>query len=70
MHDEIAGVVSQVSHVSSERKGAKLLAGTLTVAVMSVFLIFLYDRYLPIHEGWFSYYGYLMRQGRMPYRDN
>ncbi len=48
---------------------AKLLAGTLTVAVMSVFLIFLHNRYLPIHEGWFSYYGYLMRQGKMPYRD-
>jgi len=52
-----------------ERPGLRLFVGVLTVAVISVFLIFLHNRYLPIHEGWFSYYGSLMRQGKLPYRD-
>ncbi|NJK91016.1 MAG: glycosyltransferase family 39 protein [Blastochloris sp.] len=26
-------------------------------------------KFLPVHEGWFSYYGWLMNQGAVPYRD-
>src|SRR5664279_3902526 len=68
--DDASGVVPVLMpNVSTLPRRATLLAGALAVVVVSVFLIFLHDRYLPIHEGWFSYYGYLMRQGKIPYRD-
>src|SRR5579864_5758151 len=69
LREDSAGVEPHIPRAQAEPTGAKYLAGTLAVAVMSVFLIFIHNRYLPIHEGWFSNYGYLMRQGKMPYRD-
>lgn len=46
-----------------------LFTGALAVFVVSLFMAFIFNRYLPINEGWFHYYAWLMHKGQMPYRD-
>src|SRR6266851_4168571 len=46
-----------------------LAAGVCAVGVVTLFLWIIHDRYLPIMEDWFSYYGKLMHDGKLPYRD-
>ena len=48
---------------------ATLAAGIGAVAVVTLFLWIIHDRYLPIMENWFSSYGQLMHDGKLPYRD-
>ena len=43
--------------------------GALVVGIVAALLIFIHNRYIPITEGWFSGYGRMMRQGKVPYRD-
>ncbi len=46
-----------------------LLSGSLAVAIVALFMGFIFNRYIPINEGWFHYYSWLMHKGEMPYRD-
>lgn len=46
-----------------------LLAGALAVLLPALFMSFIFNRYIPINEGWFHYYSWLMHKGQMPYRD-
>jgi hypothetical protein len=47
----------------------RLVGGVVSAALLLFFLLLIYNRYLPIQEGWFSYYAYLMEHGKFPYRD-
>jgi hypothetical protein len=46
-----------------------LAGGVVSVGLVLFFILLIHNRYLPIQEGWFSYYAYLMHQGKFPYRD-
>jgi hypothetical protein len=48
---------------------ATFAAGIGAVAIVTLFLWIIHNRYLPIAENWFSYYGKLMHDGKLPYRD-
>lgn len=37
--------------------------------VITVYNLLFFNKYLPLSEGWFSVYAYLIAQGQMPYRD-
>src|SRR5712691_11500520 len=65
------GMVARAETVGASRSVAepKLVGGICAVAVVSLFLWIVHNRYLPITEGWFSYYGKLMHDGKLPYRD-
>lgn len=46
-----------------------LFAGSIAVLLVALFMGFIFNRYIPINEGWFHYYSWLMHRGEMPYRD-
>jgi len=50
-------------------KGQIWLAGILSVGILALIMAIIMNRYLPIQEGWFSQYGRLMLDGKLPYRD-
>lgn len=54
---------------TSRNKAGHLFAGTLVVVVLALYMSFIFNRNLPINEGWFYYYSWLMHKGQMPYRD-
>ena len=41
----------------------------LTLTVVGFYLLLIYNKYLPVQEGWFSEYGALMNSGKLPYKD-
>ncbi len=51
------------------RRASHLFGGGLAVLVLGLFMGFIFNRYLTIHEGWFYYYAWLVHKGQMPYRD-
>jgi Dolichyl-phosphate-mannose-protein mannosyltransferase len=55
--------------VPSQTKVGHLVTGSLVVFVLALFMGFIFNRSLPINEGWFHYYAWLMHKGQMPYRD-
>lgn len=48
------------------RNGSYLIS---TLLIIAVFNYFIFDRYLPVTEGWFIQYGKLISEGKIPYRD-
>ena len=54
---------------TSTNYASPLFAGTLVVILVALFMSFLFNRSLPINEGWYYYYAWLMHKGQMPYRD-
>jgi len=54
---------------ASGRNHLTLAAGIGAVAVVTVFLWLIRDRYLPIVENWFSSYAQMMHAGKLPYKD-
>lgn len=46
-----------------------MLGGLLAISTLLIWLLIIYNRFLTPHEGWFSYYGLLMKSGKVPYRD-
>lgn len=57
------------AEVDSRTEAGHLFAGSLAVAILALYMGFIFNRYLPINEGWFHYYAWLMHKGQMPYRD-
>jgi len=51
------------------KKNGVILGGLLAIGTVLVWLLVIYNRFLTPHEGWFSYYGLLMKSGKVPYRD-
>ena len=49
-----------------QRTGFVALAAFLPAAL---FLSLFWNKFLPLQEGWFQYYGRLMKEGAIPYRD-
>jgi hypothetical protein len=37
--------------------------------IISGYLLFTYNKYLPVQEGWFQYYSQLIESGKFPYKD-
>ncbi|HLJ48816.1 MAG TPA: hypothetical protein VKU01_22520 [Bryobacteraceae bacterium] len=58
-----------VPEASGVEAPGKLLGGVFAVSVVGLFMCLIVNRYLPIQEGWFSYYAQLMHAGKLPYRD-
>ncbi|MBV9295104.1 MAG: glycosyltransferase family 39 protein [Acidobacteriaceae bacterium] len=46
-----------------------LFTGSLVVLLLALFMGFIFNRSLPINEGWYYYYAWLMHKGQFPYRD-
>jgi hypothetical protein len=61
----IAGEMKHASRWEPEAAAYPLAA----VALVGVFLSFIYNRFLPVQDAWFAHYGALIRDGRLPYRD-
>ena len=74
--NQINSVVNRVASPQStdveagvpERSGV-FWGGLAAVGIVLVWLLIIYNRFLTPHEGWFSYYGLLMKSGKVPYRD-
>jgi hypothetical protein len=44
--------------------------GGMTVLIPLTLMLYLHNRYLPVQEGWFNYYAFLMnKKGLLPYKD-
>jgi hypothetical protein len=55
---------------SSPRRRIDFIVGlVLTLLLLSIYMYFFHNRFLPITEGWFQYYSSLMFRGQVPYRD-
>jgi hypothetical protein len=74
-------MAAHATHVSDRRESStvlvnqlnqkhlSLVAGVLSISLVAAWLLLIHNRFLTIHEGWFSEYADLMRAGKMPYRD-
>ncbi len=65
----VIGYEATEVHSSSRTRANHLFTGTLVVLILALFMSFIFNRYLPINEGWYYYYAWLMHKGQMPYRD-
>lgn len=54
---------------TSRNRAGHLFAGTLAVVVLALFMGFIFNRTLPITEGWYYYFAWLMHKGQVPYKD-
>src|SRR5262249_38079831 len=61
--------LAAAEHRPLPARASKLLSGVGAVGVVTLFMWMTVNRYLPIVEDWFSYYGMLMHQGKLPYKD-
>lgn len=68
-NSEVMEYKLSTSEKASGNKAGHLFAGTLVVLVLALYMSFIFNRNLPINEGWFYYYSWLMHKGQVPYRD-
>lgn len=66
---QVTTAASPSVELRSKTQASHLLTGALCVGLMALFLSFIFNRYLPINEGWFQYYSWMMHSGKVPYRD-
>jgi len=62
-------ILASGSQPTVARGNGVMLGGLLAVSTLLIWLLIIYNRFLTPHEGWFSYYGLLMKSGKVPYRD-
>ena len=69
LSDQSRATATANPDVPATASRAVWIGGLLSVGLVLSWLLLIYNRYFVVNEGWFSYYGWLMNNGRMPYRD-
>ena len=62
-------VLLRETSVPAQWFNTSVAGGVCSVSLVFVWLLLIHNRFFTPHEGWFSYYGLLMKEGRLPYRD-
>ncbi len=69
LNSELIATESPRVQLRSKQQASHLLTGTLCITVLALFMGFIFNRYMPVNEGWFHYYSWMMHEGKVPYRD-